>query len=446
MTITTAPIPVSFNGDDVTVNFSIPWKYFAESHVLATLRSAADVETPQVLDTDYTLTVAGVDSGGTLTMTTAPATGETLNISLVPPNTQASPIPLGGSFPSPVVEDALDRAAQRSARLEALLDRAIIVPITDTQTGILLNMPIDSLRANKFMSFDSNGKPTVAAGTSANLGPVSAFIDTLLDDADAVTARQTLLLDKSGADVASTGTVNLDMATGDFVDITGTNTITAITLSDGVEKTVRFAAALTLTHGASLLLPGAADIITAVNDIAVFRGDASGVVRCVDYRIALIPPLASRLETITTANIASLNFLALPSWVRKITFLFQGLSTDGTSNQILQLGDSGGIETSGYSGSVSDHTTVSAISTAGFNLDRVTAATSVLHGELTLTLMDPANNIWVCKGSSGNSDTAGMNDVTGSKALSGTLDRLRLTTVNGTDLYDGGTVNVFLQS
>ena len=86
-----------------------------------------------------------------------------------------------------------------------------------------------------------------------------------------------------GADIASASTVNLSTATGNVVDVTGTTTITAITLAEGLERTVRFTGALTLTHGASLVLPGAASITTAAGDYAIFRGYASGVVRCVVY-------------------------------------------------------------------------------------------------------------------------------------------------------------------
>lgn len=86
-----------------------------------------------------------------------------------------------------------------------------------------------------------------------------------------------------GADVASATTTNLETATGDLVDVTGTTAITAITLSEGHERTVRFTGILTLTHGASLVLPGSASITTAAGDMAVFRGYAAGVVRCVGY-------------------------------------------------------------------------------------------------------------------------------------------------------------------
>ena len=87
-----------------------------------------------------------------------------------------------------------------------------------------------------------------------------------------------------GADIASAATVNLDTATGDLVDVTGTTTITAITLAEGKMATVRFTGVLTLTNGASLVLPGGLNITTAAGDVAILRGYAAGVVRCVNYQ------------------------------------------------------------------------------------------------------------------------------------------------------------------
>ena len=104
----------------------------------------------------------------------------------------------------------------------------------------------------------------------------------LLDDAatkvatlDALTLR--------GADIASATTLNLNAATGDAVDVTGTTTITAITLTDGNHRITRFTGALVLTHGASLVLPGAVNITTVAGDFAIWRGYAAGVVRCVYF-------------------------------------------------------------------------------------------------------------------------------------------------------------------
>lgn len=135
-------------------------------------------------------------------------------------------------------------------------------------------------------------------------------------------------VDRHGADIASpgAGTLNLDAATGDLIDVTGTNAITAITLTDGVEKTVRFTGSLPLTYGASLILPGEVNIDTVAGDIAVFRGYAAGVVRCISYvPIAWAPTIepvshnSFRLSLttalpVTTADVtAASNLYAVPT-------------------------------------------------------------------------------------------------------------------------------------
>lgn len=104
------------------------------------------------------------------------------------------------------------------------------------------------------------------------------------------------LNEAQGSDIPSATTINLDAATGNLVDVTGTTTITAITLSQGREAVVRFTGVLTLTNGASLVLPGGANITTAAGDFAVFRGYAAGVVRCVSYsRVSGVPLVSANV-------------------------------------------------------------------------------------------------------------------------------------------------------
>lgn len=132
------------------------------------------------------------------------------------------------------------------------------------------------------------GKTLVFEGTTDN-----AF-ETALTAGDPTADRTITLPDRTGqmcveargSDIASASTINLTTATGDIVDVTGTTTITAVTLTDGWQRTVRFTGALTLTNGASLVLPTGANITTAAGDVAVFRGYASSVVRCVAYQRA----------------------------------------------------------------------------------------------------------------------------------------------------------------
>lgn len=90
------------------------------------------------------------------------------------------------------------------------------------------------------------------------------------------------------ANIASASSIDIGAATGDLVHITGTTTITALgTVAAGVERTLVFDGALTFTHnGTSLILPGAANIVTAAGDVAVMRSEGSGNWRCVGYQRA----------------------------------------------------------------------------------------------------------------------------------------------------------------
>lgn len=136
---------------------------------MTTLRDSAGAETVWVLGTDYTLSAAGVSTGGTLTAITIPATNETLVITLEPPNTQTTNIPLGGSFPASSVEDSLDLASQRDAKIQEILDRTLRVQKSDTRSGSQLEIPNETDRANEYLYFDANGDVTTAAETDSGL-------------------------------------------------------------------------------------------------------------------------------------------------------------------------------------------------------------------------------------------------------------------------------------
>lgn len=163
--------------------------------------------------------------------------------------------------------------------------------------------------------------------------------------------------------------------------------------------------------------------------------------------------ISKSLQTILPASQAttsgtSIDFTGIPAWARKITVMLSGVSTNGTSNLLIQLGDSGGIETSGYLGAGSllrDATGVSITNfTTGFGISQIAAA-SVCHGIMHLMLIEPATNTWVQSNSFGLSNAATTYNGGGTKATSAILDRIRLTTVNGTDAFDAGTVNIMYE-
>jgi hypothetical protein len=136
----------------------------------------------------------------------------------------------------------------------------------------------------------------------------------------------------------------------------------------------------------------------------------------------------------------SIDFTGIPSWVKRITVMFNGVSTSGTSNLLLQAG-SGSIDSSGYT-SQSANRGGEASSTAGFLVTTSIAAASLMGGSVVLTAM--GSNAWTETGIiiGGN---AIPNWGGGYKTFSGTLDRVRITTVGGTDTFDAGTINILYE-
>lgn len=151
----------------------------------------------------------------------------------------------------------------------------------------------------------------------------------------------------------------------------------------------------------------------------------------------------------TSASGTAVDFTGIPSWVRRITIGLSGISTNGSSITQFQLGDSGGVETTGYLGAVDSSTTAvsAALLTTGLGVTRsgTAGAGSVFNGVATFILIDSATNLWAGSWIGARSDSAACLSSGTSKALSGTLDRIRLTTVNGTDTFDAGTINILYE-
>lgn len=164
---------------------------------------------------------------------------------------------------------------------------------------------------------------------------------------------------------------------------------------------------------------------------------------------AVVSSMASSVVTAKTAlattSGTSVDFTGIPSWVKRVTVLFASVSTNGTSVPIIQLGTGGTPTTTGYVASSSEvYTSVGTVSsTTGFNIYWNSAGYSFSGA---YELYNVSGNIWV--GSSVTANTASTVVTTmsaGTVTLSGTLDMVRITTTNGTDVFDAGTINIFYQ-
>ena len=147
---------------------------------------------------------------------------------------------------------------------------------------------------------------------------------------------------------------------------------------------------------------------------------------------------------LATGSPTSVDFSSIPSWVKRITIMLAGVSSNSTSLIQVQLGDAGGIETTGYL-STAQNAGSSANSTTGYLLTQTNPAAASLTGNAFLCKID--GNTWILNGDTAQQPTvsASVSSLGGSKTLSDTLTTVRLTTVNGTDTFDAGTINILYE-
>ena len=175
------------------------------------------------------------------------------------------------------------------------------------------------------------------------------------------------------------------------------------------------------------------DAVSVDGDFSV-TGNLSGTIR---------RGTAVALTSGTAINL----FTSIPNWVKRITVMFADIRLSGTAHILIQLGDSGGFETTGY---VSSSTYLSGGVTSGATSSTTGlilydgAAINTLTG--TVSIVNLTGENWIGTGTYNFSSTTGVNGWSaGNKTLSSTLDRVRITTSNGTDTFDAGTINILYE-
>jgi len=149
-----------------------------------------------------------------------------------------------------------------------------------------------------------------------------------------------------------------------------------------------------------------------------------------------------------TTSGTSIDFTSIPAWVKRITVMLNGVSTNGTSNTLIRLGTSGGIVASAYSSGTAFTYTVANTCQAygessGFLICTGGYAAILLSGSITFTNL--SGNTWVAAGTIYRADAIQIWTPSGIIALSSALTTLRLTTVNGTDTFDAGSINILYE-
>lgn len=167
MTVQTNTSTASFAGNGVTTVFPLGFKFNADEDLEVSLvDSETGITTALVLNSDYSVSGAGNDSGGSIATAIAPATGKTLSVARIVEALQLADLRNQGNFFAEVHEDALDLLTMLVQQHADGLNSAIRVAVGDPSPS---RLPPALSRANKVMAFDSSGNPTASIPASGSV-------------------------------------------------------------------------------------------------------------------------------------------------------------------------------------------------------------------------------------------------------------------------------------
>jgi hypothetical protein len=456
-----------FDGNGVTTSFPFTFKTFAGADVKVIYTDADAVETVLVLDSDYTIALnedQNANPGGTVSYSTL-ITGEKLTLLGNVEYTQETDIQNQGGFYPEVIENALDKLTMQVQQVKEQVDRAVKV---DASSSVL---PTDYLTQAS----------AAANSASASASAASASESAALVSANAAAASADDIVGFEWASSWLTGTAylknNLVSESGNTYIALSSHTSGTFSTDYGNGLWAIFASKGAAGAGTGDLL--AANNLSEVNPNTA-RSNLSAAKSGANSDISSLAGLTTALSTDqggtgltapgTAGNVltsdgtdwvsskkitsgtpvsasgTSIDFTGIPDWVKRITVMFNGVSTNGTSVLLVQLGDSGGIENTGYlsTGSLVAASVASAAYTTGFGLSSSNVATYVFNGAVTISLIDGFS--WVESATLSLSTGVTATSLSGgSKTLSAALDRIRITTVNGTDTFDAGSINILYE-
>lgn len=322
-------------------------------------------------------------------------------------------------------------------------ETSLTLPTSGTvlATGSMIDLTSTTLTGTKtqfntacsdcdFLTITGSETPTnktISFGTNTISGTLAQF-NTACSDCDFATL--------TGAESLSSKTLPSPTFSG-----TASGSLTGLAVTNGVFTTSTVAAdpATPLGIASKQYIDNLVGSVTAFARTLLDDADAATA------RTTLGVDVARTLMTKQDSTSGtSIDFTGIPTGVKRITVTFNGVSTSGTADIILQTG-SGSVDTSGYVGQ-GVHLSAGGVSNAshtdGFALVVGTAAATLYHGVAQLVLLETSTNTWVWASSlSGGAFELGG----GSKAFSGVLDRVRITTTGGANTFDAGKINVLYE-
>jgi hypothetical protein len=187
----------------------------------------------------------------------------------------------------------------------------------------------------------------------------------------------------------------------------------------------------------------------------IIKGDTSGQIALSAPAVAgtntlTLPTITGTISTLNSGTVVastsgtSIDFTSIPAGVRRITVMLGGVGTSGSSNLQIQLGTGATptYTTTGYIGTAAISTVALALTT-GYALSY--NISGAITGVFTINLLNSSTNLWVGSGNNSRTVDSGMTQSAGRVTLSDVITALRITTVNGTDTFNAGSINILYE-
>jgi hypothetical protein len=337
----------------------------------------------------------------TLIITPAPANAAVIEISIgVPSNTNIVTVADGA-----ISTSKLDTNAVTTIKIAALAVTEAKIADASISSVKLVDGAVSTAKINN------------ASVTNAKLAQYAVTSDKVADDSISTSKLVSLSVigDKIASNTISTTKIQDNaITTAKISDLS----ITAAKIADGAVDTVKIA-----------------DNAVSSAKLATSAVTSSKIATAAITTDKLAQPFTLGTAQATTSG-TSIDFTGIPSWVKRITVILNGVSTNTNSPLLIQIGDAGGIETTGYLSRAGDYGGTTN-SVAGFVICRINQNDEFMSG--IITICNVSGNSWV---SSGNIITDYVESSAGQKTLSDKLDKLRITTILGTPTFDAGSVNI----
>lgn len=416
-------------------SFAIPFEFFEDSDVKIYVDGTLKTE-----GVDYTLT-GGNGSTGTASISVTGATGGSIviivrRIALE----RVTDFTAGSDINRAALNQQLDSLVAIAADLDDRIDRAIHIPDEDP-ADITFELPVQSLRAGKYLAFGLDGDVVLTSGTTSEI-IVSTFAETFLDDANGAAVLNTLGVTSTPAE--------LNLLDGATLVLSNYNTLTAsaaeLNLLDGKTLSGSDTEIVTGTAGADndivkwnadgdLVSYGAATQVEATWQAGA--GTTESLVSPAKVSALVAARVYEDGEDATTSGTAH-DFTGIPANVNEIDIFLDSVSASGTDDFLIQIGTGGVPTTTGYY-SLSTNFTTNATSTSGFTMRTATAASAFTVSMRLLRV--PGTNKWQSYHSGVADGATPIIAGNGYGTLAGPLDNIRLRT-STTNTFDAGTWSI----